>query len=143
MLGRSRNGFTLIELLVVIAMIAILAAALMPALSSATDRARVTECRSNLTHIAIALKMYYNDQGAYPPDLRTLYDTGFITDDTLLVCTKTGRTYHYAQPDAKTATDEIICACVRPDTPDGERPHSFRHSLVALQKGGKLVEIGR
>lgn len=143
MLRQSRIGFTLIELLVVIAMIAILAASLMPALSSATDRARVTQCRSNLTHIAIALKMYYNDQGAYPPELRTLYDAGFITDDTMLVCTKTGRTYSYSRPDAETATDEIICACVSPNAPDGRRPHSFRHSFVALQKGGKLVEIGR
>jgi prepilin-type N-terminal cleavage/methylation domain-containing protein len=143
MLRWSRSGFTLIELLVVIAIIAILAATLMPVFSSATDRARVTECRSNLTHIAIALRMYYNDQGAYPPELRTLYETGFITDDSLLVCTKTGGTYYYARPDEQTPTDRIVCACVRPDTPDGRRPHSFRHSLVALQKGGKLVEMGR
>ncbi len=142
-MNRRSSGFTRIERLVVIAMIAIMAAALMPAVSSATDRARVTECRSNLTHIAIALRMYYNDQGAWPPDLEALYEAGFITDPSLLVCTKTGAHYHYARPGEGTPTDEIVCACVDPDTPDGERPHSFHHSMVGLQKGGRLIEIGR
>jgi type II secretion system protein G len=139
----TERGFTLIELLVVIAIIAIMAAALMPAVTSATDRARVNECRSNLTHVAIALKMYYNDQGAYPPDLETLHRMEFITDPNLLVCTKTGAHYHYAQPDADTPTDALVCSCVAPDTPDGTRPHSYHHSFVALHRGGQLVEVGR
>ncbi len=144
---RSRQtdsrGFTLIELLVVIAIIAIMAAALMPAVTSATDRSRVNQCRSNLTHVAIALKMYYNDQGAYPPDLETLHEREFITDPSLLVCTKTGAHYHYAQPEDDTPTDALVCSCVAPDTPDGERPHSYHHSFIALHRGGELVEVGR
>lgn len=140
--GRD-SGFTLIELLVVIAMIAIMAAALMPAVTSATDRARVNECRSNLTHVAMALKMYYNDQGVWPEDLRTLHEREFVTDPSLLVCTKTGAHYHYERPDADTPTDALVCSCVAPDTPDGERPHSYKHSFVALHKGGELVEVGR
>jgi len=138
-----RKHFTLIELLVVIAIIAIMAAVLMPALSSVTDRARVTECNANLTHIAIDLRMYFNDQGAYPPTLRALHETQFITDDSLLVCTKTGATYYYHQPDQETSTDAIVCACVDPAVPEGSRPHSFRKSFVTLRKGGKLVEVGR
>ncbi|MGC9320432.1 MAG: type II secretion system protein [Armatimonadota bacterium] len=140
---RRSRAFTLIELLVVIAIIAIMAAALMLAVSSATDRARVTECESNLTHIAIALRMYFNDQGDYPPDLQTLHGTGFITDQSLLICTKTGARYYYEKPTADTPTDAIVCACVAPGTPDGERPHSYHHSFVALHKGGRLTEMGR
>jgi len=137
------GGFTLIELLVVIAIIAIMAAALMPAVTSATDRARVNECRSHLTHVGIALRMYYNDQGAYPPDLETLHDREFITDPSLLLCTKTGAGYHYAQPTDSTSMDAIVCSCVSPRTAESERPHSYHHSFVALHKGGELVEVGR
>jgi type II secretion system protein G len=137
------RGFTLIELLVVIAIIAIMSAALMPAVTSATDRARVHECESNLTHVAIALKMYYNDQGAYPPDLQTLHEREFITDPGLLLCTKTGAHYHYDAPDEDTPTDALVASCVAPTTSDGKRPHSYRHSFVALHKGGELVEVGR
>ena len=136
-------GFTLIELLVVIAIIAILAATLMPAIPTSLDRSRVTECRSNLTHIAIALGMYYDDQGNYPPSLRALVDTGFITDDSMLCCTKTGAEYYYCQPTVGDSVATTVAACVDPAIPKGQRPHSFRNSLLVLQKGGKIVEVGR
>ena len=139
----SDRGFTLIELLVVIAIIAILSAAILPAIPAALDRSRVNTCRSNLTHIGIALRMYYNDQGGYPPELAALHETGFITDDTLLMCTKTGAPYHYEVPQPGEPVDSTVAACVDPQTPQGERPHSFRNSLVILQRGGKIVEVGR
>jgi prepilin-type N-terminal cleavage/methylation domain-containing protein/prepilin-type processing-associated H-X9-DG protein len=58
---RSRGAFTLIELLVVIAIIAILAAMLLPALSAAKVRAQSAQCMSNKRQLALAWKMYAND----------------------------------------------------------------------------------
>jgi prepilin-type N-terminal cleavage/methylation domain-containing protein len=58
-----RRGFTLIELLVVIAMIAILAALLLPALSSAKLKAHKIACLNNVRELAQITLMYHQDFG--------------------------------------------------------------------------------
>lgn len=55
------QGFTLIELLVVIAIIAILASILFPVFARAREKARTTNCASNLKQLALAMLMYSED----------------------------------------------------------------------------------
>jgi len=63
---KSARGFTLIELLVVISIIGILTTLVAANLNSARGRARDAQRKSDLKNISTALRLYYNDKGAFP-----------------------------------------------------------------------------
>lgn len=75
--GMRRRGFTLIELLVVIAIIAILAAILFPVFARARAKAHATTCVSNLKQIAMAIRMYADNNDGYGPYNACPLETGW------------------------------------------------------------------
>jgi len=64
----QKKAFTLIELLVVIAIIGLLASIVTASFKGARESAYFTVTKGNLRNIALALELYNNDYGDYPPD---------------------------------------------------------------------------
>ena len=81
-----RRGFTLIELLVVIAIIAILAAILFPVFARAREKARQSNCLSNVKQQMTAILMYAQD------------------NDETFPCIRVGAPAGWAAPNGDTAT---------------------------------------
>ncbi len=115
-----RFGFTLIELLVVIAIIAILAAILFPVFSQAREKARQSQCISNIRNIAMGFAQYTQDWDErfyvqptpcgripnfnYTPQMSRLYPPYYVVlqpylrNKQIFVCPSAPRYFGCAQP---------------------------------------------
>jgi prepilin-type N-terminal cleavage/methylation domain-containing protein len=65
--ARSQKAFTLVELLVVIAIIGVLVALLLPAIQSAREAARRSQCMSNLKQIGLGMLNHESAKKHFPP----------------------------------------------------------------------------
>jgi prepilin-type N-terminal cleavage/methylation domain-containing protein len=69
-------GFTIVELLVVIAVIGVLIALLLPAVQSARESGRLTQCKNNLHQLAMAVLNYESQRRRLPPSVAIDFNTG-------------------------------------------------------------------
>jgi len=150
----KRNvGFTLVELLVVIAIIGILVALLLPAIQSAREAARRTQCTNNLKQMGLATQNYISARKELPMGFgRTLThvqkNVNFVKEGiftALLPYMEEQSVYDLIDFDYYTsgipytqdpARDKVVEAYICPNWPDarvtGSAPSGYEYQLGAV-----------
>lgn len=70
--SRTPRGFSLMELLVVVTILGILAAIIVPRITTTSSTAQQRADESNRVQINSAIERYYIEEGDWPTDLTTL-----------------------------------------------------------------------
>jgi general secretion pathway protein G len=115
----KRSGFTLIEIILVVVIIGILAGIAIPRMGGKTERAKITQAKSNITALGMAIQEYEMMNGEYPASLEQLLDEskgGPYMEKKAIPLDPWENPFVYAAPGAhNTHTFDLSCT-----TPKGE-----------------------
>ena len=109
--SKNNSNFTLIELLVVIAIMGILVSLLLPSLSKAREKSRLSVCTSNLKQINLAINMYAEDNDDYVVSSHDVENGVASWDDKLGVYGFDGRTLAESAFASEASDNSGIYAC--------------------------------
>jgi general secretion pathway protein G len=72
--NRRKAGFTMIEIILVVVIIGILAGIAVPRMGGKTEKAKLSQAKSNITALSMAIQEYEIVNGDYPSSLDGLLD---------------------------------------------------------------------
>ena len=144
------RGFTIVELLIVIVVIAILAAITIVAYNGIQQRSRNTTTITAVTAWVKALKLYYADNGSWPPNTSCIGAVGsydgdgkcWSTGSFLVNATTVSQVEHYMNGSAP--TPDLSVVDTGSYTIRGGRYDAGSHSVFFVLSGGtsKCPSIG-
>lgn len=81
------KGFTISELIIVFAVVLVICIPMVPFIAKNRERLDKVICANNLRELGLAMYIYAREhKGAFPPDIRTLYEKQYLSDTKLLDC---------------------------------------------------------
>ncbi|HEY5653567.1 MAG TPA: type II secretion system protein GspG [Pontiella sp.] len=109
----KRSGFTLIEIILVVVIIGILAGIAIPRMGGKTKKALISQAKSNIAALSMAVQEYEMVNGQYPPNLASLLDEskgGPFMEKKVIPKDPWGNPYNYSAPGShNTHTFDISC----------------------------------
>jgi prepilin-type N-terminal cleavage/methylation domain-containing protein/prepilin-type processing-associated H-X9-DG protein len=121
----ARRAFTLVELLVVLAIIAVLMAAILPAVQKARAAAARLQCADRLKQIGVAGHNYHGVARSFPPGMR--WQNG---KDTMTLSTWLTQLLPFVEQE--TLWNHAVAAYKQSSTPNKNPPHTPMSTVVPV-----------
>ena len=109
----SKSGFTLIEIILVVVIIGILAGIVIPRIGGRSEQAQISQAKSNIQALSMAIQEFEMMNGAYPSSLDQLLDKskgGPFMEKNSIPKDPWGKPYSYSAPGAHNShTFDLSC----------------------------------